>query len=104
MSRFETFSFLPPLTTTQVQSQANNMLRKGHVPMIEYTDTPQAGDIYWRMWVLPNETQASPHWVMSQVDACSRRFPFAYIRLSGFDPKAQVYKSSFLVKVPVEVA
>ena len=101
--RFETFSFLPPMTPTQVRMQADSMLQKNLVPMIEFLENPTFDDSYWRNWPIPEHKDISATWVMTQVDACSRRNPYAFIRLSGYDPKARICKQAFIVKTPMEV-
>ncbi|MEC9292303.1 MAG: ribulose bisphosphate carboxylase small subunit [Pseudomonadota bacterium] len=103
MRRFETFSFLPPLTSNQVHMQAQNMLAEGQVPMIEFSDAPTPEEVYWKIWPIPEHKEVSASWVMTQVDACSRRFPYSYVKLSGFDPKKKTYGQSFLVKIPLEM-
>ena len=110
-SRFETFSFLPPLSPSQAQAQADYILSQGLIPVIEYTENANSTDTYWTLWpivaprsknnrVNPEEMNASL--LMMQIDACSRRNPYAFIRLSGYDKEQKSTEHAFIVKTPME--
>ncbi len=112
-TRFETFSFLPPLSPGQSMSQIENMLKNNFMPMIEFADDPSSDDSYWRLWPLTNlhkqdakgktkEIEAAH--VVTQVDACARRHPYSYVRLSGYDRETQTYGLSFIMRTPAEAA
>lgn len=113
-SRFETFSFLPPLSPAQAQAQADDMLAKGYVPMIEYAENPSMVDVYWQLWPVvspraeaatrPATQDVNASLLMMQIDACARRHPYAYVRLSGYDRQRRVNAVSFIVKTPMESA
>ncbi|MDD9912473.1 MAG: ribulose bisphosphate carboxylase small subunit [Alphaproteobacteria bacterium] len=111
-SRFETFSFLPPLSTAQAQAQADSLLHQGFIPVIEFSDPKSVNDVYWQQWpivaprsqqsrVMPQDINASL--LMMQIESCFQRHPYAYVRLSGYDPERQTNAQSFIVKTPSEV-
>ena len=109
--RFETFSFLPPLSTAQVQAQIDDMLARGWVPMVDFAENPNCADFYWREWpqiLLHKQSPVgkmegiSTTAVVTQIESCSRRHPYAFVRLSAYDPKTRMTKQSFIVKTPVE--
>ncbi len=104
MSRFETFSFLPPLSPGQIESQVENMLEHDLLPLIEFAENPAPDEVYWKLWPLPRQAKLTTHWVMSQIDTCAKRFPFAHIRLCAFDRANQQYATSFVVKAPQTAA
>ena len=112
-ARFETFSFLPPLSNAQAQAQADTLLTNGYLPIIEFADPNSVNDVYWQQWpvvaprtqgtrVTPQDVNASL--LMMQVESCARRHPYAYIRLSGYDAARQTTALSFIVRTPAEGA
>lgn len=109
MSRFETFSFLPPLSNAQIEAQANNMLNQGLIPTIDYADNPNPTDFYWNNWPLDQLQDAqgkakelSGSVILTQIDACARRHPYATVRLSGYNTKTQTEAVQFIVRTPQE--
>lgn len=109
--RFETFSFLPPLSQTQVESQVNHVLKSNWVPMIEYAENPNSADFYWRQWpIVPtkiNATTGKPEGtsaahITAQIDSCARRNPYAFIRFSAYNPHTRQTALSFIAKTPQE--
>ncbi|MFZ2619263.1 MAG: ribulose bisphosphate carboxylase small subunit [Alphaproteobacteria bacterium] len=110
-TRFETFSFLPPLSPAQAQAQAESLLKNGWVPLIEFADPSESSHLYWQLWpvvaprsqsnrVTAQDVNASL--LMMQIDACARRHPYAFVRLSGFDTARKVFGTSFLARTPNE--
>ena len=112
-TRFETFSFLPPLSPTQAQAQAEELLRKNLVPTIEFTESNNTNCAYWQNWPVVAHDVASKRLragdvnaslLMMQIDACARRHPYALVRLNGYNPSTQTTAMSFIVKIPHEGA
>jgi len=116
--QFETFSYLPPLTSNQIASQVNYIIRNGWTPCLEFADATQAyvsnentvrfgavssnyyDNRYWTMWKLPMFGCQDPSQVLTEVSRCSKAFPDSYQRLVAFDNKKQVQVISFLVQRP----
>ena len=110
MSRFETFSFLPPLSPTQVEAQMRLALTKGWVPMVEFLENPSQADVYWRQWPIQPARRAvdgtpeplSATHLHGQLEACARRHPYATVRLTAYDPTTRLTRLSFIAKTPQE--
>ncbi len=102
-TRFETFAFLPPMSAAQIRMQADTMVQQNLIPIIEFLENPTYDDSYWRYWPIPEHKDVSATWIMTQIDACARRNPYAYIRLGGYEPRNRICKQCFIVKTPMEV-
>lgn len=109
--RFETFAFLPPLSQQQIEAQATTLLKSGYIPAIEFTENPSSADFYWRQWPIQpgriNSTTGKPEpltatHLANQLESCSRRHPFAFIRLSAYCPTTRQTVMSFITKTPQE--
>ena len=48
--KFETFSYLPAMTTDQIRKQVEYIVKKGWNPAIEHTEPEHLMDNYWYMW------------------------------------------------------
>ena len=101
-TRFETFSFLPPMSPNQVRLQAENILNQGCIPMIEFAEDPRPDDTYWKLWPIPENINITSTTVVSQIDSCARRNPYALVKLSGYSPVEKMYTASFVVKTPLD--
>lgn len=112
-SRFETFSFLPPLSPGQIQAQAETLLSNDFIPLIEFSESPAPGETYWQAWHIQlthasptagikTESQLTSGTLLTNIDSCARRHPYAYIRLSGYDKEQQQTAMSFIVHTPNE--
>nr|P16131.1 RecName: Full=Ribulose bisphosphate carboxylase small subunit, chloroplastic 3; Short=RuBisCO small subunit 3; Flags: Precursor [Acetabularia peniculus]CAA36105.1 ribulose bisphosphate carboxylase, small subunit precursor [Acetabularia peniculus] len=115
---FETFSYLPPLTDEQISKQVDYILANSWTPCLEFAASDQAyagnencirmGPVsstyqdnrYWTMWKLPMFGCTDGSQVLSEIQACTKAFPDAYIRLVCFDANRQVQISGFLVHRP----
>jgi len=112
---FETFSFLPPLSESEIAKQVDYIVNNGFVPTLEFAETEQAyagteitklghpgyyDNRYWTMWKLPMFGCSDPSQVLSEVQNCEKCFPNAYIRLVAFDNVRQVQCAGFLVHRP----
>ena len=109
--RFETFAFLPPLSQTQAEAQIQHALTSGWAPFIEYAETPNSADFYWRQWpIVPakiNATTGKPEapsatHLAAQIESCARRNPYAFIRFSAYNPNTRQTALSFIAKTPQE--
>lgn len=108
--RFETFAFLPPLAPEQLEAQCLYLLASKLVPQIEYAENPTSADMFWRLWpiqparIRPDGTP-EPHTAShlhNVLETCARRHPYAYVRLTGYNPASQQTEVSFIAKSPQE--
>ena len=97
-----TFSYLPDLTDTEIQAQAQYAIGKGWAVALELTDDPHPRNVYWDMWALPMFGIADAAAVMHEVAACRAAYPDYYIRLSAYDASLgrQTTALSFLINRP----
>ena len=115
---FETFSFLPALTDGEITKQVDYIVRNGWTPCLEFsapetayiasTNCIRMGEAtvnyydnrYWSMWKLPMFGCTDGSQVLKEIQACTKAFPDAYIRLVAFDNVKQVQCAGFLVHRP----
>lgn len=97
-----TFSFLPPLTETQIRAQIAYCLNNGWAVNIEYTDDPHPRNTYWEMWGQPMFDLRDPAGVMHEITECRKVFGACYIRVSAFDASHgwESIRLSFIVNRP----
>jgi ribulose-bisphosphate carboxylase small chain len=98
--RYETLSYLPPLSDAQIAKQIQYILNQGYIPAIEFNETSDPKEFYWTMWKLPLFGARSTQEVLSEVQACRSQFSTSYIRVVGFDNIKQCQILSFLVHKP----
>jgi len=115
---FETFSYLPPLTDDQIARQVDFIVGNGWTPCLEFSEADIAytssencvrmgavsvgyyDNRYWTMWKLPMFGCTDPIQVLREVDAATKAFPNAFIRMAAFDSLRQVQVASMLVHRP----
>lgn len=110
MSRFETYAFLPPLANGQIEAQLNWLITSSWVAGIEFAEGPTSADFFWRQWPLqparydsygkPQALTATN--ILTQLDACQRRHPYAHIRLTGYNPTTGMQEMAFICRTPQE--
>ncbi|KAK3012524.1 hypothetical protein RJ639_009097 [Escallonia herrerae] len=110
--KFETLSYLPPLSRESLAKEVEYLLRQGWVPCLEFelehgfvyrenNRSPGYYDgRYWVMWKLPMFGCNDPSQVLKELDECKKEYPEAYIRIIGFDNKRQVQCISFIAHRP----
>lgn len=98
--RYETLSFMPPLTDQQIALQIQYMLDKGFIPAIEFEENPTPDLHHWTLWKLPLFDVGSAQEVVNEVRECRSEYPNAYIRVIGFDNIKQCQMVSFIVYRP----
>ncbi|MEH2454192.1 ribulose bisphosphate carboxylase small subunit [Nostoc sp.] len=98
--RYETLSYLPPLSDAQIAKQIQYILNQGFIPAIEFNETSEPTELYWTMWKLPLFGAQSTQEVLSEVQGCRSQFNTSYIRVVGFDNIKQCQILSFLVHRP----
>jgi ribulose-bisphosphate carboxylase small chain len=116
---FETFSFLPPMSEGEIVKQVDYIVRNGWTPCLEFAEADQAyiasentvrfggsasvlyfDNRYWTMWKLPMFGCTDGAQVVKEMQACTKAFPDAYIRLVAFDNVKQVQCAMLLVHRP----
>ncbi|KNA17382.1 hypothetical protein SOVF_080400 [Spinacia oleracea] len=112
MKRYETLSYLPPLTTDQLARQVDYLLNNKWVPCLEFEtehgfvyrehhNSPGYYDgRYWTMWKLPMFGCTDPAQVLNELEECKKEYPNAFIRIIGFDSNRQVQCVSFIAYKP----
>ena len=98
--RYETLSYLPPLTDQQIILQVQNVLDQGMIPGVEFEEDPKPETHFWTMWKLPLFGATSAQQVLAEVRECRSEYPNAYIRVIGFDNIKQCQTMSFIVHKP----
>ncbi len=102
--KFETFSYLPPMTDEEIKKQLQYILDNGWIPGIEYTENPGPQNAYWTFWKLPFFNATTSQEVLEELQACQKANPNAYIKLTGYDNKRQCQVFSFVVYQPHKAA
>jgi ribulose-bisphosphate carboxylase small chain len=98
--RYETLSYLPPLTDQQIVKQVQYLLDQGFIPGVEFEENPQPETHFWTMWKLPLFGASSAQEVLAEVRECRSEYSNAYIRVIGFDNIKQCQTVSFIVHKP----
>lgn len=98
--RYETLSYLPPLSDAQIGKQIQYIIDQGYIPAIEFNETSDPEVYYWTMWKLPLFSARSVQEVMSEVQACRSEYPHCFIRVVGFDNVKQCQVMSFIIHKP----
>lgn len=98
--RYETLSYLPPLSDQQIAKQIQYVLDQGYFPAIEFNETSEPTEYYWTMWKLPLFNATGVQEVLQEVNECRNTFRDCYIRVVGFDNIKQCQVLSFIVHKP----
>ena len=98
--RYETLSYLPPLSDQQIARQIQYMLEQGFIPGVEFSESSAAEMHYWTMWKLPLFNCTSTQEVLNEVRECRTEYPSCYIKVVGFDNIKQCQTVSFIVHKP----
>lgn len=109
--RFETLSYVPPLTADQIAKQIDYIVAKGWIPCLEFDDkgvvfrenSKSCGYYdgrYWTMWKLPMFGCQDAAAVLNEIEECKKTYPDSYIRVMAFNNKRQVQCAAFLVQTP----
>lgn len=95
--KFETFSYLPEMTTDNIKKQVSYIVGKGWNPAIEHTEPANAFDHYWYMWKLPMFGETNVDKILAEAEACHKAHPNNHVRLVGFDNAAQSQGASMVI-------
>ncbi|VAH25457.1 unnamed protein product [Triticum turgidum subsp. durum] len=111
IKKFETLSYLPPLSTEALLKQVDYLIRSKWVPCLEFSkvgfvfrehnSSPGYYDgRYWTMWKLPMFGCTDATQVLNEVEEVKKEYPDAYVRVIGFDNMRQVQCVSFIAFRP----
>ncbi|MBF2098224.1 MAG: ribulose bisphosphate carboxylase small subunit [Gloeomargaritaceae cyanobacterium C42_A2020_066] len=100
--RYETLSYLPPLTDAQISKQIQYLLDMGYIPAVEFSETSEPTEHYWTLWKLPMFSASGTQEVLSEVQACRYEYPDSFIRVVAFDNIKQCQMISFIVHKPAK--
>jgi ribulose-bisphosphate carboxylase small chain len=97
-----TFSYLPPLTDTQVRAQVQYALDNHWALSVEFTDDPHPRNFLWDMWGLPMFDMRDPAAILLEVQRCRDAYPTRYVRVNAYDRRLgrQTTALSFIVQRP----
>ncbi|KAM7469226.1 hypothetical protein LguiA_007409 [Lonicera macranthoides] len=109
--KFETLSYLPPLTDESIAKEIDYMMKKGWIPCLEFDEVghvyrensriPNYYDgRYWTMWKLPMFGCTDSSQVLEEIQECRKAYPNSYIRILAFDNIKQGQCMSFLIQKP----
>ncbi|XP_020222307.1 ribulose bisphosphate carboxylase small chain 1, chloroplastic [Cajanus cajan] len=110
--KFETLSYLPPLSDAELGKEVDYLLRKGWIPCLEFElehgwvyrehhKSPGYYDgRYWTMWKLPMFGCTDSSQVLKEVQEAKKEYPNSFIRIIGFDNVRQVQCISFIAYKP----
>ncbi|MFB2937244.1 ribulose bisphosphate carboxylase small subunit [Aerosakkonemataceae cyanobacterium BLCC-F154] len=98
--RFETLSYLPPLSDAQISRQLQYILDNGFIPGVEFSESSAPEQHYWTLWKLPLFNATSTNEILSEIKACRSEYSNCFIRVMGFDNVKQCQVLSFIVHKP----
>ena len=98
--RFETLSYLPPLSDGQITRQIQYILDRGYIPGVEFSESSEPTQHYWTLWKLPLFNASTTNEVLSEIKACRGEYGNCFIRVMGFDNVKQCQVLSFIVHKP----
>ncbi|KAI4335409.1 hypothetical protein L6164_014054 [Bauhinia variegata] len=113
--KFETLSFLPPLSDDNIAKEIDYMLNKGWIPCLEFdhvggirrenSQMPGYYDgRYWTLWKLPMFGCTDSSQVLNEIHECKKAFPNAYIRCLAFDNQRHMQAMAFIIQKPASTA
>ena len=95
--KFETFSYLPPMSEEQISAQIKYCLGQDWDCAVEYAELERAMDDYWYMWKLPLFGERNAGKVIDALNDCRDDNPDCLIRLVAYDRKRQSRGMQFVV-------
>ena len=101
--KYETFSYLPPLSKESTRAQIQYIVDKGWNPGIEHTEPENAISNYWYMWKLPMFGETNVDAILAEIETCHAAHPKNHVRLLGFDNFAQSAGAAMVVHRGVSV-
>ncbi|XP_072965321.1 ribulose bisphosphate carboxylase small subunit, chloroplastic-like [Typha angustifolia] len=111
VKKFETLSYLPPLSTEALLKQIEYLMRNNWIASLEFSAvgfiyrendrSPGYYDgRYWTMWKLPMFGCTDATQVIKEIEECKKEYPNCFIRIIGFDNSRQVQCVGFIAAKP----
>ncbi|KAL9666634.1 hypothetical protein QQ045_000969 [Rhodiola kirilowii] len=112
LKKYESLSYLPPLTEAGLAKEIDYLLRNNWVPCLEFelehpfvyrehNNSPGYYDgRYWVMWKLPMFGCTDSSQVLKELEEAKTTYPNAHVRIIGFDNVRQVQCISFIAYKP----
>ncbi len=95
--KFETFSYLAPMTDAEIRKQVDFVVKHGWNPAIEHTEPEHMTGSYWYMWKLPMFGETDVDRILAEADACHKANPGHHVRLIGYDNFRQSQGTSMVI-------
>jgi len=95
--RYETFSYLPPMSDAQIRRQVEYIVAQRWQPAIEHTESERTASSYWYMWKLPMFGESDVDRILAEAQACHEAHPGHHVRLIGYDPIKQSQGAAMVV-------
>jgi ribulose-bisphosphate carboxylase small chain len=95
--KFETFSYLPAMSTEQIRAQVDYIVKRGWNPAVEHTEPQNAFDHFWYMWKLPLFGESDVTRILAEEEACHKANPDHHVRLVGYDNFKQSQGASMVI-------
>jgi ribulose-bisphosphate carboxylase small chain len=95
--KYETFSYLPPLSKESTRAQIQYIVDKGWDPAIEHTEPSNTRSNFWYMWKLPMFGETDVDVIIAELAACHKAHPENHVRLLGFDNFSQSAGTAMVV-------
>ncbi|MGM0691363.1 MAG: ribulose bisphosphate carboxylase small subunit [Pseudomonadota bacterium] len=95
--KFETFSYLPPMTPDQIRTQIEYAIAQGWSPSVEHVEPENMMNHYWYMWKLPFFGEDNVENVLAEIEECHRTYPGHHVRLVAYDNFTQSQGLAFVV-------
>ena len=96
-TKYGTFSYLPPLSPTQIREQVQYIVAQGWNPAVEHVEPERSFSHYWYMWKLPMFGEQNVDRILAELEACRREHPDHHVRLIGYDNYTQSQGLAFVV-------
>lgn len=95
--KYETFSYLPPLTPDQLRAQIQYIVNQGWNPAVEHVEPERSFNHFWYMWKLPMFGEQNVDNILAELEACHREHPGHHVKLIGYDNYSQSQGTAFVV-------
>lgn len=95
--KFETFSYLPAMSSENIRKQVEYIVSKGWNPAVEHTEPEHLMDNYWYMWKLPMFGETDVTKILAEVEACHKANPNNHVRLIGYNNYTQSQGAAMVV-------
>ncbi|MBE9180646.1 ribulose bisphosphate carboxylase small subunit [Oculatella sp. LEGE 06141] len=98
--RYETLSYLPPLSDQQIARQIQYIIDQGYIPAVEFNENSEPTTYYWTLWKLPLFGAKNVQEVLAEINECRNEYRDCFVRVVGFDNIKQCQVLSFIVHKP----